>query len=159
MGNNLGTTTKAKTISYWVVTGLVVLVFAGSGVANLVPVPHIAEAMAHLGYPAYFLTVLGTWKVLGALAIIVPGFPRLKEWAYAGMMFDVTGAAASRAALGDGVDMVLAPLFIAGLVFASWALRPEGRVLKSLRKEYSDSSQRPSRCREDFGTSSAQPSA
>ncbi len=159
MGNNLSTTTKAKTISYWVVTGLVVLVFAGSGVANLAHIPHIADAMAHLGYPAYFLTVLGTWKVLGAVAITVPGFPRLKEWAYAGMMFDVTGAAASRAALGDGVGMVLAPLFIAGLVFASWALRPEGRVLKSPRKECSDSSQRPSRCREDFGTSNARQSA
>ena len=130
MGNNLGTTTKAKTISYWVVTGLVVLVFAGSGIANLAHLPHIAEAMAHLGYPTYFLTVLGTWKVLGAVAITVPGFLRLKEWAYAGMMFDVTGAAASRAALGDGVGMVLAPLFIGAFIVASWALRPEGRVLK-----------------------------
>ena len=129
MGNNLSTTAKAKTISYWVVTGFVLLVFAGSGIANLAHVPHIAEAMAHLGYPAYFLTVLGMWKVLGALAISVPGFPRLKEWAYAGMMFDVTSAAASRAALGDGVGMVLAPLFIAIFIAASWVLRPEGRVL------------------------------
>lgn len=159
MGNNLGTTTKAKSISYWVVTGLVVLVFAGSGIANLAHLPHIAEAMAHLGYPTYFLTVLGTWKVLGALAISVPGFPRLKEWAYAGMIFDVTGAAASRAALGDGVGMVLAPLFIAGLVFASWALRPEGRVLKSPFQACSDNSQRPSRCDASFATSSAKPGA
>ena len=58
----------------------------------------------------------------------IPGFPRLKEWAYAGMMFDVTGAAASRTALGDGVGMVLAPLFIGAFVVASWALRPENRV-------------------------------
>ena len=85
-----------------------------------------------LGYPPYFLTVLGVWKVLGAIAILMPRFPRLKEWAYAGIFFDLTGAAASYAAAGDhGVSAfhILAPLFLAVLAVASWALRPESRTI------------------------------
>ena len=121
-----------KTIGYWVATGFAALAFVVPGFGNLARVPQIAQDMAHLGYPTYFLTILGTWKVLGAVAIVVPGFPRLKEWAYAGMIFDLTGAAVSRAASGDGAGMVIAPLAIAGLVVASWALRPAGRVLKAL---------------------------
>ena len=76
--------------------------------------------------------VLGAWKLLGALAVAVPAFPRLKEWAYAGMMFDLTGAAISRAVAGDGAAGVAPPLIIASLVVASWALRPHGRVLQTL---------------------------
>jgi uncharacterized membrane protein YphA (DoxX/SURF4 family) len=72
--------------------------------------------MAHLGYPAYFLTILGTWKILGALAIVAPRLPRLKEWAYAGMVFDATSAAISRAVMGDGAVKVIAPLVVAVLV-------------------------------------------
>jgi hypothetical protein len=87
--------------------------------------------MAHLGYPAYFLTVLGTWKILGAIAIVIPGVPRLKEWAYAGMIFDLTGAAASRVASGDGAITVITPLLVAAVVVISWALRPSGRMLKA----------------------------
>jgi uncharacterized membrane protein YphA (DoxX/SURF4 family) len=85
-----------------------------------------------LGYPMYFFAILGFWKVLGAIAILVPRFPRLKEWAYAGIFFDLTGAAASVAAVrGYGVYAfhVLAPLILAGLTVASWALRPESRKL------------------------------
>ena len=80
----------------------------------------------------YFLTIIGVWKVLGAIAILVPGFARLKEWAYAGIFFNVTGAAASHWAVGDyGVYAfhVLVNLFVAALVVASWALRPQSRTL------------------------------
>src|SRR5262245_51670369 len=115
---------RKQTISFGIATGLVCLTFLGSGVANLVHAKHIAEDMAHLGYPAYFSTILGTWKVLGALSIAIPGFPRLKEWAYAGMMFDLTGAAISRGVVGDGAAGVIPPLLIASLVTASWTLRP-----------------------------------
>jgi hypothetical protein len=85
-----------------------------------------------LHYPSYFVTILGVWKVLGVIAILVPRFPRLKEWAYAGIFFDLTGAAASCAAVGGygayGFH-VIAPLFIAGFTVASWALRPESRTI------------------------------
>jgi hypothetical protein len=85
-----------------------------------------------LDYPLYFFAILGFWKVLGAIAILAPRFPRLKEWAYAGIFFDLTGAAASCAAVGGyGVYgfHVLAPLIIAALMVASWALRPPSRVI------------------------------
>lgn len=116
-------------VGYWVATTLVAIAFLLPGVGNLVHTPQIAHDMAHLGYPSYFLTVLGSWKILGAIAITIPRFPRLKEWAYAGMIFDLTGAAISRAVSGDGAAGIAAPLAIATLVIASWALRPRSRRL------------------------------
>jgi hypothetical protein len=80
----------------------------------------------------YFFAILGFWKVLGAIAILVPGFPRLKKWAYAGIFFDLTGAAASCAAVGGYgayAFHVIAPLIITGFTVASWALRPQSRTI------------------------------
>lgn len=85
-----------------------------------------------VGYPVYFLTILGIWKVLGTIAILVPGFPRLKECAYAGIFFGMTGAAASHAFVGDYgayAYHILAPLVLQILALASWALRPKSRIL------------------------------
>jgi hypothetical protein len=70
---------------------------------------------------------MGAWKLLGAIAIVVPGFPRVKEWAYAGFFFDLTGAAATRAFVGDGAADIVAPLVFLGLVMASRALAPSRR--------------------------------
>jgi uncharacterized membrane protein YphA (DoxX/SURF4 family) len=122
---------QGRLVFYWVTTILAAAAFVVPGLGNLARAPHIAQDMAHLGYPPYFLTVLGTWKVLGAIAVLAPRFPRLKEWAYAGMLFDLTGAAASRAVMGDGATMVIVPLVIAGVVLTSWSLRPAGRRLDS----------------------------
>lgn len=121
---------KIRNIGYWAATGLVGLAFAAGGAADLARGPDMVAGMAHLGYPAYFLTILGIWKVLGAAAVLVPRFPRLKEWAYAGMVFDLTGAAASHAAVGDSAGKVLTPLLLLALVAASWALRPASRALQ-----------------------------
>lgn len=115
--------------TYTLATALTVAAFAGSGLANLLHVQHVAVDMAHLGYPPYFMSVLGTWKLLGAIVVAAPQLPRAKEWAYAGMIFDVTGAAASRAAASDGVMMVVVPLIVASLVVLSWATRPASRKL------------------------------
>ena len=87
------------------------------------------ESLAHLGYPAYFATILGTWELLGSAAIVAPGLPRVKEWAYAGMFFTLTGAALSHAASGDPVGKVLLPLVLLGAVLVSWTLRPARRTL------------------------------
>ena len=114
----------------WLVTVPVCLAFLLSGIANLVHFPHVARDMAHLGYPPYFSSILGTWKILGAVVVATPGFPRLKEWAYAGMMFDLTGAAISRGVMGDGPAGVVPPLVLASLVLASWLLRAPFSVLK-----------------------------
>jgi len=126
-------TTKAKNIAYWTTTGLVAFFIGGGGASQIWQYtvnPH--GVVPVLGYPMYFFAILGFWKVLGAVAILVPRFPRLKEWAYAGIFFDLTGAAASCAAVGGygayGFH-VLAPLIIAGLTVASWALRPESRII------------------------------
>jgi hypothetical protein len=120
---------RDRVVFYCISNILAAFAFLGPGVGNLVRVPHIAQDMAHLGYPSYFMTILGIWKVLGAGVILAPRMPRLKEWAYAGMIFDLTGAAASRAVMRDGPPTVIVPLAIAGLVVASWALRPSGRVV------------------------------
>ena len=129
-------TTKAKNIVYWITTILVAFPIGSGGVAQLARLPATVDGFVHiLHYPLYFVTILGFWKVAGAIAILVPGFPRLKEWAYAGIFFDLTGAAASCAAVGGygayGFH-VLAPLIIAVLAVTSWALRPESRRIGTL---------------------------
>jgi uncharacterized membrane protein YphA (DoxX/SURF4 family) len=114
-------------------TGLVAFFIGGGGasqVAQYLAKPH--GVVPELGYPMYFFAILGVWKVLGAIAILVPRFPRLKEWAYAGIFFDLTGAAISCAAVGGyGVYAfhVVAPLVITGFLVTSWALRPESRKI------------------------------
>ena len=124
-------TMKAKNIAYWTTTVLVAFCIGSGGVAQVARVQGTVDGFVHiLGYPVYFVTILGVWKILGAIAILVPRFPRLKEWAYAGIFFDLTGAAASNAAVGGyGVYAfhILAPLILAVLTVASWALRPESR--------------------------------
>src|SRR4051794_31860809 len=120
----------ARRIAYWVTTGLVAFVFLSSGVVNIARPGFATEAMTRLGYPGYFVPFLGVWKVLGGNAVLAPGLPRLKEWAYAGMIFDLTGAAVSHAAAGDPAGAAVFPLLFAGLVMASWALRPESRKLR-----------------------------
>jgi len=124
---------KARSIAYWTTTGLVAFFIGGGGLAQIWQYkfnPHGVVPL--LGYPMYFFAILGVWKFLGAVAILAPGFPRLKEWAYAGIFFDLTGAALSCAAVGGygayGFH-VLAPLIIAGLMVASWALRPASRTI------------------------------
>jgi uncharacterized membrane protein YphA (DoxX/SURF4 family) len=126
-------TTKAKNIAYWTTTILIAFFIGSGGVAQIAQYlgnPH--GIVPVLGYPMYFFAILGFWKVLGAIAILVPRFPRLKEWAYAGIFFDLTGAAASCAAVGGYGPYafhVLAPLILAVLAVASWALRPQSRTI------------------------------
>jgi uncharacterized membrane protein YphA (DoxX/SURF4 family) len=121
----------SRAIVYWVATAIAALLFAVPGTALIAHVPHFADEMARLGYPGYFLSLLGIFKVLAAVAILVPGFARLKEWAYAGMMFDIVGAIVSHAAVGDEVAKMVIPVVIAGMVITSWSLRPKGRTLVS----------------------------
>jgi uncharacterized membrane protein YphA (DoxX/SURF4 family) len=123
---------KAKIVGYWICTVLIGLSFLSGGAVDLLR-PHDAlEGMTHLGYPAYFMLILGVWKLLGGAIILIPRFPLLKEWAYAGMIFDLTGASVSHIASGDDVRHILTPLILAGLTMGSWALRPESRKVKRL---------------------------
>ena len=122
---------KAKIIAYWVTTIFGPASFVIGGYLHIARDAQIMATLAHLGYPNYFATILGVWKLLGAIAVVIPRFPRLKEWAYAGFFFDLTGAAASRVFVGDAVADIVAPLGFLVLVAASWALRPESRRLGS----------------------------
>jgi DoxX-like family len=108
--------------AYWASTGFAALALGATGAANLLRVPAIMESLAHLGYPTYFATILGTWELLGAAAIIAPDLPRVKEWAYAGIFFTLSGAALSHAASGDPAGKVIVPLVLLGAVAVSWAL-------------------------------------
>jgi uncharacterized membrane protein YphA (DoxX/SURF4 family) len=121
---------KAPVVGYWICTVVVALAFLSGGVAYLARVPAVVEGVTHLGYPAHFITVLGVWKLLGGAAILLPRLPLVKEWAYAGMIFDLTGASAAHIATGDDVRHILIPLVLALVVVASWALRPDSRRLR-----------------------------
>ena len=113
---------------YWVTTALLALELVLGGVWDVLRVPQVHVIIDRLGYPPYFLVVLGIWKLLGAVAVIVPRFPRLKEWAYAGVVFDLTGAFVSNLASGvtDTGTLVYLLLMIA-ITGTSWALRPASR--------------------------------
>ena len=122
---------KAKIIAYWVTTAIVAFVMLSGGIANLAHQKDTVEGMLHLGYPLYFVRILGFWKLLGGIAVLTPRFPRLKEWAYAGIFFDLSGAMASHISAGDDARHVVVPALLAVVAVASWALRPPGRVLGS----------------------------
>ncbi|HVS96706.1 MAG TPA: DoxX family protein [Puia sp.] len=118
---------RGRKIGYWASTGLIAFCMISGGLFYLsgdrAPVAGIKE----LGYPAYFLLILGVWKVLGGLTIVLPRLQVLKEWAYAGIVFDLIGAAVSNAVMGKPWWHVAAPLFLTGITIASWALRPASR--------------------------------
>jgi hypothetical protein len=127
---------RTKSIAFWIMTGQVAFFIGGGGCGQIYQYLHNPQGIVPvLGYPLYFFAILGFWKVLGAIAILAPRFPRLKEWAYAGIFFDLTGAAASCAAVGGygayGFH-VIAPLILTGFTMASWALRPQSRIIGSL---------------------------
>ena len=116
-----------RPVGYWVATALVVGELGLGGIWDIARIPYVRNLVAHLGYPSYFLVLLGCWKVLGAVALLVPRRPLLKEWAYAGAFFTYTGAIVSH--LTTGYDLGELPLLIAltALTVLSWALRPPSR--------------------------------
>ena len=121
--------TRALAVAYWTATGLVCAELVVGGIWDIARLPLVRETVAALGYPAYFLVILGVWKVLGGAALLAPRFARLKEWAYAGVVFADTCAIASHlwTGTGPGEIPVLAVLLV--LTVVSWATRPPGRVL------------------------------
>ena len=125
-------TTRAKTIGYWATTGFLALGAFAGGAGQLARAPANVEGIVSLGYPVYLLTILGLWKVLAGAALLAPGLPRVKEWAYAGLFFVFTGAAASHLVCHDAAWHAITTLVLACITVASWALRPESRTLGAL---------------------------
>jgi uncharacterized membrane protein YphA (DoxX/SURF4 family) len=115
------------TIIYWITTAILAIECFVGGVMGALRVAPFLAIMNHLGYPAYLMTILGISYLLAGIAILLPRFPRAKEWAYAGLIFIYTGAAASRLIAGDGAETIAGPFIFSALVFASWALRPPSR--------------------------------
>jgi hypothetical protein len=120
---------KSKSIVYWTSTIILSFALLSGGAAQLARQRQTVDGIVQLGYPVYFVTLLGFWKVLGAIAFLAPRFPRLKEWAYAGAFFDMTSAAVSFAATHSSAWHVAVTLLFAVLVIVSWATRPPGRVI------------------------------
>lgn len=116
-------------IAYWIVTVLMAALMAVSAVPDVLKVSAAIEAFNHLGYPEYLLPFIGVAKLLGVAAVLFPGLARLKEWAYAGLSFDVIGAAYSHFSVGDPASVWIIPLVALGLVLGSYflyhATRPE----------------------------------
>ncbi len=124
---------NGKVIGYWVTTGLVAFAMIAGGIGDMLLPEPVVKALTHLGYPAYFGRIIGIWKFLGGVAILAPRRPLLKEWAYAGIVFDLTGAACSHIYSGDSAKEILPPVILLGAMVASYLLRPESRRLSAAK--------------------------
>lgn len=116
-----------RPVCYWIATTAVAAELGLGGAWDIARLPAVRDLVVHLGYPSYFLVLLGIWKVLGAVALLVPGLPVLKEWAYAGAFFAYSGAIASHLTTGYGLAELWLLLPLAALTVLSWALRPASR--------------------------------
>lgn len=126
--------TKRNKIIYWIATAWLSLGMLSTGVVQLIKMDEEVAMMKHLGYPLYFLTILGVWKILGVVAVLVPKFPLLKEWAYAGFFFAMSGAVFSHIACGDGGKELFGPVLLLVLTTVSWYFRPVDRKTTSVNQ-------------------------
>ncbi|MEX0721272.1 MAG: DoxX family protein [Balneolaceae bacterium] len=121
------TATKRNKIIYWIATIWLALGMLSSGIVQLLKVEEEVDFIIQLGYPSYFLTLLGIWKIIGVVAVLIPKFPLLKEWAYAGFTFAMTGAAFSHIASGT-MNEIFPSLLLLTLIVISWYFRPADRI-------------------------------
>ena len=126
---------KTRNIIYWIATVWLSLGMVSTGLVQLFKGKQGqggADMISHLGYPAYVLTILGVWKILGVIAVVIPKFAVLKEWTYAGFFFVMTGALFSHIAVGDPLSSLIPALLLLLLAFVSWYLRPADRKIISI---------------------------
>ena len=129
---------KRNKIIYWIATSWLALGMVSTGVVQLLKTKNGqggVDMITHLGYPVYLLTILGAWKILGVIAVLIPKFPLLKEWAYAGFFFVMTGAIFSHLAMNDSVKEMLPGLLLLILVIISWYFRPPDKKIVTLVKK------------------------
>ena len=120
---------KTNKIIYWIATIFLAAGMLAGGVQQLLQVGGYVAIVTHLGYPKYFLSIIGAWKVLGVITILTPGFPLLKEWAYAGFFFVMSGAVCSHIMAGDPLSEIYPSLTLLIMTVASWYFRPQSRKL------------------------------
>lgn len=123
--------TKTNKIIYWISTALLSFGMLGSGISQLLHVKEMNELITHVGYPLYLMNIIGVWKILGVIVILIPKFKLLKEWAYAGFFFLMTGALVSHLFMGDSGKAIFGPLFQTIFIILSWYFRPADRKLAS----------------------------
>lgn len=121
--------TKRNKIIYWVATIWLALGMVSTGIVQLIPLEEEAQKMKALGYPGYFLTIIGIWKLMGVIAVLIPKSPLLKEWAYAGFFFIMSGAVFSHLAHGDSANEYFGPVLLLMLTIVSWYFRPRDRKM------------------------------
>jgi hypothetical protein len=122
---------KRNKIIYWISTAWLALGMLSTGIVQLIKTKEETDLMFHLGYPLYFLTLIGSWKILGVIAVLLPGYRLVKEWAYAGFFFTATGAIFSHTVAGDPFKENFGPLLLVVLTVVSWYFRPANRKLVS----------------------------
>lgn len=121
--------TKRNKIIYWGITGFLAFGMLAQGITQITHATGYVDILVHLGYPIYLLTILGVWKILGVVAMLIPKFKLLKEWAYAGFFFVMSGALFSHITLGDSLKETFPSLLLLLLTIASWYFRPADRKL------------------------------
>lgn len=120
---------RRNKIIYWITTVWLALGMVSTAIVQLMQMKEEVDNITHLGYPIYILTLLGVWKILGVVTVLVPKFPLLKEWAYAGFFFAMSGAMVSHIASGNPINAVFPSLLLLVLTVISWYLRPADRKL------------------------------
>jgi uncharacterized membrane protein len=124
---------KRNKIIYWVATALLAFGMLASGLQQIFRTKEMEAMLVHLGYPSYFMVIIGVWKILAVIAILMPRFALLKEWAYAGLFFTMTGALASHLAIGDdGIKELAGPIMQTVFIILSWYFRPADRKIVSV---------------------------
>ncbi|MCI0751634.1 MAG: DoxX family protein [Flammeovirgaceae bacterium] len=121
--------TKRNKIIYWIATIWLALGMVATGVVQLIKMQEEVDNFTSIGYPGYLMTLIGSWKILGVVALLVPKFPLLKEWAYAGFFFAMSGAVISHVASGHGGQQIFGPALLLILTIVSWYFRPAERKL------------------------------
>ena len=121
--------TKKNKIIYWIATLWLALGMLSTAIVQLLKTKEEVDLMTHLGYPVYFLTIIGIWKILGVVAVLMPKFPLLKEWAYAGFFIAMSGAVISHLISGDEAKEIFGPTLLLILTVVSWYFRPADRKL------------------------------
>jgi uncharacterized membrane protein YphA (DoxX/SURF4 family) len=125
---------KRDKIIYWIATLWLSLGMISTGIVQLIKMKDEADLFTRLGYPAYLLTILGVWKLLGVVAVLIPKFPLVKEWAYAGFFFAMSGAVFSHLASGDEAKELFGPVLLIILTVVSWYFRPADRKVISVNQ-------------------------
>jgi hypothetical protein len=120
---------ERRKMAFWITTALFCVALGGSALGHLMRNATIVESMGQLGYPVYVMTILGVAKLSGVIALLLPGRPLLKEWAYAGFAFNLIGATASHAFSGDPMSHTIRPFLVLLIGVASYLLRPVDRRL------------------------------